>query len=591
MEAPEQLVGHRQYVMDRTFERPFSVVGLVNRDLDWTCMQHLFWCFQRHERNRLSALRQQTNQEEGEEEQQQQLTHPSSSSSWQDVVVVVPAKEELILQYNRLGVRGTTALSQLVLRGNLSWLHKLELSNDAVGDEGAQAIAQALQDPARGCHLTHLTLSSTSIGNRGATHLAHALPHCPQLIYLNLQHNTIGNDGFEALGNALFVLPSRASNDTATSTLDLVLADNQISQLEGFVEAALRYQGDSSSLHHRLKSLDLSSNLLREGRVTDDDDDYGGGGFNRMDNDNDEESSELLRLGVALQRITSLEVLRLAGNVLGPRVAGLRCGRERLSQPLEKNHSLVQLDLSFCCIGDEGCQELRHALCDNNSTYTALSILNLHCNQIGPVGCQALAKLLLHPPPPSSSSNNNNSRSPPPPLKRLDLTRNLVGDQGMVILADALGTNQTLIHLNVNRNGIGNRGTNALMDSFCCCRHNTNPSSLRTIHLSKNKIGLESGEAWCRVLRQKARSVFILTLSDNNPPLPKDLLTRLDFYLHLNRLKFWRLLGGDGNNEYHLAESIWPQVLSVFLADPINNNSILLNMGYLSILSKPEWFS
>ncbi len=86
------------------------------------------------------------------------------------------------------------------LQRNDPWLVAVDLSNTALGDKGAVAVAEALQ-----CSefLSFLDLRNANIGDKGAIALARVLAKNSTLVSLNLAKNSIGRPGGEALADAL----------------------------------------------------------------------------------------------------------------------------------------------------------------------------------------------------------------------------------------------------------------------------------------------------------------------------------------------------------------------------------------------------
>ena len=75
----------------------------------------------------------------------------------------------------------------------------MDLSTNWAGDEGAKAIAGALEVNSV---LTDLNLRFNSIGDEGAKSIASAL-HVSVLTELNIYRNNIGEDGISAIAQAI----------------------------------------------------------------------------------------------------------------------------------------------------------------------------------------------------------------------------------------------------------------------------------------------------------------------------------------------------------------------------------------------------
>lgn len=102
---------------------------------------------------------------------------------------------------------------------------------------------------------------------------------------------------------------------------------------------------------------------------------------------------------------------------------------------------LQMLDLSNNFCGDQGCIYLADMIGDA----LELQLLNLSCNQIGPVGAGALARALTFPPMQSAWK-------PTSKLETLILSFNAIGDSGALALATMLEDNSVLLHLDLAHN-------------------------------------------------------------------------------------------------------------------------------------------
>ena len=103
------------------------------------------------------------------------------------------------------------------LRNNDTTLQRLYLPNNKISDEGATALAQALEGNTT---LQRLDLDNNQISDEGATALADAMKGNTTLQILNLHKNQISDEGATALAQAL---------EGNTTLLGLNLGNNQIS--------------------------------------------------------------------------------------------------------------------------------------------------------------------------------------------------------------------------------------------------------------------------------------------------------------------------------------------------------------------------
>jgi len=82
-------------------------------------------------------------------------------------------------------------------------LEQLNLSGNALGDEGVQALAKAIEDSGASCILRSLNLYDNCIGSIGSAMLSRALGVNSSLRHLNLMHNPLGDEGAECIAAAL----------------------------------------------------------------------------------------------------------------------------------------------------------------------------------------------------------------------------------------------------------------------------------------------------------------------------------------------------------------------------------------------------
>ena len=123
---------------------------------------------------------------------------------------------------------------------------------------------------------------------------------------------------------------------------------------------------------------------------------------------------------------------------------------------------LETLDLSYMGIDDEGVSVLVGGLANSN-----LCVLDLSKNQITARGCERLAPLLANP-------NSN--------LEQLFLYNNNIGNEGAIIFANALTTNNKLKRLNLIDNGITAEGWSSFSKVLC------DTSSINKTHNSNHTL-------------------------------------------------------------------------------------------------------
>ncbi|KJE96478.1 hypothetical protein, variant [Capsaspora owczarzaki ATCC 30864] len=214
------------------------------------------------------------------------------------------------------------------------------LSDNRIGDAGAQAIAEALTVNKT---LSGIHLSNDQISNAGATALAEALKVNETLTNLHLVKNHIGDAGAQALGEALEV------NTTLTW---LKLDQNQIG------DAGAQAIAEVVQVNRTVAGLDLNQNQIGDAGVQ--------------------------AIAEALKVNTTLKELLLSDNQIG------NAGATALAEALKVNTAMRKFALLNNQIGDAGAQALAEALKVNKT----LTELWLNFNQIGDVGAQAIAEAL-----------------------------------------------------------------------------------------------------------------------------------------------------------------------------------------------------
>ena len=123
--------------------------------------------------------------------------------------------------------------------------------------------------------------------------------------------------------------------------------------------------------------------------------------------------------------------------------------------------------------------------------FLPLEKLNLSYNNISITGIKILSNLLV------------NSK-----LKKLNLSKNYLGDEGCSILAEGIKFNKSLISINLSRNYIIYQGIVDLalsMKSNDNCEYN---SSIKKINLSRNSINNSGLKEFCEILKNEPENRF-----------------------------------------------------------------------------------
>ncbi|EKX48265.1 hypothetical protein GUITHDRAFT_136783 [Guillardia theta CCMP2712] len=340
-------------------------------------------------------------------------TLPSHSSSWS----ILPKYEGSIEFYGmRLGGIVDSLIVPAVIEG---WKGPsvLNLVDSHIKREGAESLSQAL---ARcGGTIKRLELDGNYVGRMGISRLSVALTHCRNLTFLSLGRNLIGDKGIGHLVSSLLFCP--------------------------------------------LQHLDLSINYIgAEGAA---------------------------KLASVLPHLSMLEVLILFGNPLKDE------GVEKISKVLLQCFLLQRLDLSVNGIGAEGAGRLALAL----PSCTRLRSLNLRGNALGDLGvkllswatpqCLAMTELDLSRNSITADGASSLCRKlVPDVIVNLDLAGNFLGEEGAMALALSLKSCTSLSRLELSRCRLGCQGIKRLIP----LRHN---QSLSHLGLGLNDIGDSGVEA------------------------------------------------------------------------------------------------
>ncbi|XP_065138298.1 protein NLRC3-like [Paramisgurnus dabryanus] len=379
-----------------------------------------------------------------------------SSSQWSAVVFVLLTSEQKLDEFKLSEfVRGNKEEKLHVLQNLLPVIcesRSVQLCECNITDEHCVGVTSALRS--KPSHLRELNLSQNNVGDSGVKMLSDVLkiPQC-KLENLMLNFCNITDEGCVALTLALTSNPSHLR--------DLDLSNNELRDSGVKLLSAVLKNPDC-----KLEILRLSDcNITDEGCVA---------------------------LTSALRSNPShLTHLNLSDNNIGD------SGVKLISNVLKNPHCKLKiLCLRWCNITDEGCVALNSALRSNPSHLTHL---NLTDNSIGDTGVRLISDVLENP-------HCN--------LEKLSLCDCDITAEGCVALTSALRSNPShLTHLNLSVNKFGDSGVKLLSDvlkdphckleklwlSYCnitvegcvalTSALRSNPSHLRELNLSKNKLG------------------------------------------------------------------------------------------------------
>ena len=391
---------------------------------------------------------------------------------------------KLNLRGKQIGDEGAKAIAQAIEKTPQIPLQQLDLSGNCICAEGAKAIAQAIEKTPQ-IPLQQLDLGCNRIGDEGAKAIAQAIEKTPQipLQQLDLSGNYIGAEGAKAIAQAIENTPQIPLQrlDLGRSTLN----SNQI----GAAGAKAIAQALEKTPQILLQQLDLGGNKIGA------------------------DGAKAIAQALEKTRQILLQQLDLEGNKIGAD------GAKAIAQVIEKTPQipLQRLNLSSNQIGDDGAKAIAQAI--EKTPQIPLQRLNLKANRIGDEGAKAIVQAI--------------EKTPQIPLQRLDLRGNKIGDDGAKAIAQAiektpqiplqqlyLGDNQIggdgakaiaqaiektpripLQRLDLEYNQIGDAGAKAIVQAI----EKSPQIPLQQLDLGGNKIGAEGAKAIAQAIEKTPR--------------------------------------------------------------------------------------
>ena len=373
------------------------------------------------------------------------------------LLVQTAALASLVISENPIGDEGGIVIARALASNH--FLRHVDLSACGIGDRSVLELAQGLRWAGAASALSEFSARGNGISGYGARELARALHACPNLRALDLSENELGGDG----AGALIV-----SALTGSGVEVLALAGNHVGD-EGMACLAERLSagGALPPAPSPLRRLDLGSNGL------------GSVGVRSL--------AALLTSG----SLACLKSLSVGGNAFGPE------GARVLGEALRRTSThLTELNVDGCALGDQGCVHLVGALKGGG-----LRCLHVGNNHIGDVGAVALCECLL---------TGDGAML----LEDLHLCDNLVTHEGALRLADALKRTarvggRGLRRLNCSRNRLGDIGAAAIADAILL------GCGLEELHLASNDVGNVGAQGLARALASESVGLVHLDLGEN----------------------------------------------------------------------------
>jgi Ran GTPase-activating protein (RanGAP) involved in mRNA processing and transport len=168
-------------------------------------------------------------------------------------------------------------------------------------------------------------------------------------------------------------------------------------------------------------------------------------------------------IGTALLGNTWLQSLDMSYLTVSSSLHSFQGAAETLAQALEKNHSLLYLDISNNYLGDQAGARIFQALAMNR----ALQGLSMSSNQLGKHAACALADTL--------AVNDT--------VQDLDLSHNNFCNLAGEMIANALASNAGVQSLNLSYNSLGHHAARAMWQAL---KRN---STIQTLNLAINRMG------------------------------------------------------------------------------------------------------
>eukprot|EP00475_Leptophrys_vorax_P039373 TRINITY_DN7107_c0_g1_i2.p1 TRINITY_DN7107_c0_g1~~TRINITY_DN7107_c0_g1_i2.p1 ORF type:complete len:568 (+),score=141.95 TRINITY_DN7107_c0_g1_i2:151-1854(+) len=385
-------------------------------------------------------------------------------------------------------------------------LNKVDLSCNKLGDAGAKLFMTEVFANGMNSNISDLNLSFNSIGPEGGFFVGESLVNDRTLTTLNLNNNSIGLSGAEALAKAI--------TEPTSCLSQLFLAMNSIPG-EGAAELASAFRSNP----HPLKILFIPGNPFEDGGVSAIAFSLAQVGSSCRVKAIDFSATNIgdsaaMAIGNMVSKLMWLETLFAFKNKITDE--GVACIAEGLSS-IARDSSLTTLKLSDNLISDAGVQNLTKSF----QHLKTLTNLNLCGNKIGDVGAESIAEYV----------KGNGT------LQELNLASNAIGDRGGSAIGRSLGhnrklenlflgenfldngfcdglaegliSNRTLRYLRVNDNYIGDEGIEIL-----CTKSLVENNTLRIFHLQQNKIGDKGLVALGHMLKENV-GLQILNLANN----------------------------------------------------------------------------
>ncbi|KAJ1564636.1 Leucine-rich repeat-containing protein 34 [Nowakowskiella sp. JEL0078] len=252
----------------------------------------------------------------------------------------------LDVSYNEIGNNGAILLAKFILNDKI--LETLILTSNCIESVGAEAIAKALHINQS---LHTLSLSNNSIEDIGGMSFA-------EMLQINTSLHTLYISGAKLGANSLIALASVLQNNSTIKVLDIgENASGRACLTQTLQNDVMMHIARMCRLNGELKTLGLQRMAVSDWAVVD-------------------------ALADAFHVNKGLEILGLAGNKIS------RDGGVAIFRALNSHPTIVNLDLSYCSVQDEGAEAVRDMLLWNS----VLEVLYLTYNRITGKGLVEISK-------------------------------------------------------------------------------------------------------------------------------------------------------------------------------------------------------
>jgi Ran GTPase-activating protein (RanGAP) involved in mRNA processing and transport len=364
--------------------------------------------------------------------------------------------QDLRMGNNQIGVVGALVLVE-ELTSNNTTLERLELDWNGLGPEGVLALAETLQQNSK---LSHVNLSGNRIGSEGVVALAESLWYNSTLQELVLKHNDIDNMGAFALTMALGK-PSCAVKNIDWQ--DNPFTEEGLASLQRIPQLKCNYEMWLGQLLKDLAKGKVANINLLQKKIADEE-------VLLLASEIAEHRPLIRSLYLGGSTITTRSIVPLAkfaltspSNIVRLYLRKIELDRDAISalaKALQRNMTTEVLCLTECSIAVKGAKMIAAGL-KNNST---LRRLNLDRNAIGDDGIAYIAACLPHISLNSISASYNGITDKSMSLENLKVVNELhlngnhITDRGALDFCRFLMDGSHLVWLGLRYNQLTHKG-------------------------------------------------------------------------------------------------------------------------------------